>query len=218
MHLNASISWFEIWIVIYVSRWLNILSLYRLFFFLNFYLVLSNQTTDFNQFWWADVFWALLLTSSKTQVVIWNTRVTRSQKVTFSALFKLKMRLDTKTLDLVTRTIDPCLLHIGCSGIRVKGHTNGIRGLIEVYRAKIFKNNVWFHRTCFISSSSIIISVVCTCLSVCLSAYFFEVLRPTAAKLGEGVRLGQEKTKFECFGDAMTGRVIRGQMGSNPYR
>ena len=49
----------------------------------------------------------------------------------------------------------------------------------------------------------IIIPVVC--LSVC-PPIFSEVLRPTAAKLGEGVWLEQGKTKFECFGDAMTER------------
>ena len=46
---------------------------------------------------------------------------------------------------------------------------------------------------------------------------FSEVARRTTAKLGEGVRLRQGKTKFECVGDAMSGRVIQGQMGSNPY-
>ena len=33
-----------------------------------------------------------------------------------------------------------------------------------------------------------------------------EVLSRTAAKLGEGIRLGKGKTKFECFGYAMPAR------------
>ena len=41
------------------------------------------------------------------------------------------------------------------------------------------------------------------CLSVCLYASFSEVLCRMTAKLGEGVRLGQGKTKFECVECAM---------------
>ena len=59
------------------------------------------------------------------------------------------------------------------------------------------------------------------CVSVDVSGcppILSEVLRTSHAKLGEGVRPGKGKTKFERVGDAIPGWGHTRSNGSDPYR
>ena len=77
-------------------------------FFIDFDLVLSNQLTDFNLFWSADVFWAPLLRLKNT-----SGQMTRACHKRSKLLLLLDLEIKTQAWTwpkLVSRIGDPCFI------------------------------------------------------------------------------------------------------------